>query len=66
MSVIYLLLSISVIVALIFFVAFISAVRKGQFDDAYTPAIRMLFEDELISNKKIKKEKSNQTDVTTT
>ena len=52
MSVIYILLSISLIVAVIFFIAFILAVRNGQFDDSYTPSIRMLFEDEL------KKEKS--------
>ena len=27
--------------------AFIRAVRSGQFDDDYTPSVRMLFEDEL-------------------
>ena len=48
MSVIYVLLSISIIVAIIFFVAFIYAVRKGQYDDSYTPSVRMLFEDELV------------------
>jgi cbb3-type cytochrome oxidase maturation protein len=50
MSVIYILLSISVIVAIIFFIAFIIAVKKGQYDDSYTPSIRMLFEDELIKD----------------
>lgn len=48
MSVIYMLLAISVLVALVFFAAFIFSVRSGQFDDAYTPSVRMLFEDELI------------------
>lgn len=48
MSVIYILLSISVLVAIVFFVAFIVAVKRGQYDDSYTPSIRMLFEDELI------------------
>ncbi|MGI9550371.1 MAG: cbb3-type cytochrome oxidase assembly protein CcoS [Aurantibacter sp.] len=48
MSVIYVLLAISIVVALIFFAAFIVAVRKGQYDDAYTPSVRMLFEDELV------------------
>ena len=48
MSVIYMLLAISILVALIFFVAFIFSVRKGQFDDSYTPSVRMLFEDELL------------------
>lgn len=48
MSIIYVLLAISLVVALIFFAAFIVAVRKGQFDDTYTPSVRMLFEDELV------------------
>lgn len=47
MSVIYLLISISIIVAVAFLYAFIRAVRSGQFDDDYTPSVRMLFDDEL-------------------
>jgi len=50
MSVIYMLLAISVAVALLFFVIFILSVRKGQFDDSYTPSVRMLFEDELVKD----------------
>ena len=65
MSVIYLLLSISVTVAIGFFIAFIIAVRKGQFDDSYTPSVRMLFEDELITTTTDKKTttNTNQTDI---
>ncbi|WNH07914.1 cbb3-type cytochrome oxidase assembly protein CcoS [Thalassobellus suaedae] len=48
MSVIYVLLTISIIVAVGFFIAFIMAVKKGQYDDSYTPSVRMLFEDELV------------------
>jgi cbb3-type cytochrome oxidase maturation protein len=48
MSVIYVLLAISIIVAVGFFIAFIIAVKKGQYDDSYTPSVRMLFEDELV------------------
>ena len=48
MSVIYVLLTISVTVALFFFIAFIVSVRSGQYDDSYTPSVRMLFEDELV------------------
>lgn len=47
MSVIYLLISISIIVAVCFFIAFIKAVKSGQYDDDYTPSVRMLFDDEL-------------------
>lgn len=50
MSVIYLLLAISVIVAISFFVAFIVSVRSGQYDDSYTPSVRMLFEDEIVKD----------------
>lgn len=49
MSVIYMLLAISILVALIFFVAFVISVRKGQYDDSYTPSVRMLFDDEVRS-----------------
>ena len=48
MSVIYILLTISIVVAIIFFIAFIMAVKNGQYDDSYTPSVRMLFEDELV------------------
>jgi cbb3-type cytochrome oxidase maturation protein len=47
MSVIYLLISISIVVAVAFLFAFIKAVKSGQYDDDYTPSVRMLFDDEL-------------------
>ncbi len=51
MSVIYLLLTLSILVAIVFFIAFIYSIKKGQYDDSYTPAIRMLFDDELVKEK---------------
>jgi cbb3-type cytochrome oxidase maturation protein len=47
MEIIYILITVSLIVALIFLSAFLWSVRSGQFDDDYTPSIRMLFDDEL-------------------
>ena len=58
MNIIYVLLSISVVVAVVFFIAFIISVKRGQYDDTYTPSVRMLFEDEIIDSK----EKSKITD----
>lgn len=58
MSVIYLLISISIVVALAFLYIFIRAVRSGQFDDDYTPSVRMLFEDELKNKPTVKKIKT--------
>ncbi|WP_338645400.1 cbb3-type cytochrome oxidase assembly protein CcoS [Flavobacterium sp. KS-LB2] len=62
MSVIYLLITISIIVAIGFFIAFIRAVKTGQYDDDYTPSVRMLFDDELIQSK-AKKTKSKDTSI---
>ncbi|CAM1350079.1 cbb3-type cytochrome oxidase assembly protein CcoS [Tenacibaculum crassostreae] len=53
MSVIYLLLTLSILVAIIFFIAFIVSVKKGQYDDSYTPSVRMLFDDELVKEDNI-------------
>ena len=47
MSVIYILITVSICVAVFFLIAFIKAVKSGQYDDDYTPSVRMLFDDEL-------------------
>ena len=51
MGVIYILITVSIIIAIIFFAAFIVAVRSGQYDDAVTPSIRMLFENKSTQKK---------------
>jgi len=45
MSVIYVVLPLALVIAAGMVWAFVRSVRKGQFDDLDTPAIRMLFED---------------------
>ena len=60
MSVIYILLAISIVVAIIFFIAFVFAVKSGQYDDSYTPSVRMLFEDEIVKEKSSKPSKSKK------
>lgn len=47
MSVIFILIAASLFIAIAFLVAFIWSVKTGQFDDDYTPSIRMLFDDKL-------------------
>ena len=49
---IVLLIGISLIVALGFLIAFIIAVKKGQYKDTHTPAIRVLFDNETEEEKK--------------
>ncbi|WP_149276566.1 cbb3-type cytochrome oxidase assembly protein CcoS [Pareuzebyella sediminis] len=63
MSVIYVLLTISIVVAVIFFAAFIISVRSGQYDDSYTPSVRMLFEDELVKSKKTSSTQSDSNQI---
>jgi cbb3-type cytochrome oxidase maturation protein len=45
MEVIFLLIALSLVVAVGFLAAFLWAVKSGQYDDAYTPSVRMLFDD---------------------
>ncbi|MES2774806.1 MAG: cbb3-type cytochrome oxidase assembly protein CcoS [Bacteroidota bacterium] len=46
MSVILLLIIASILVASGFLTAFLWSVKDGQYDDNYSPAVRILFEDE--------------------
>jgi cbb3-type cytochrome oxidase maturation protein len=45
MAVIAMLIGFSFIVAVGFLIAFIWSVRSGQYDDKYTPSVRILFEE---------------------
>ncbi len=46
MLVMLFLIMLSLILALVFLLAFFWAVRSGQFDDDYTPSVRILLDDE--------------------
>ncbi len=52
MNVIIVLISISIIVAGGFLAAFLWAVRSGQYDDTYSPSVRMLFDEKKKKTKK--------------
>jgi cbb3-type cytochrome oxidase maturation protein len=45
MSALYVLIGCSIPIAIGFLIAFLMAARKGQFDDDYTPSIRILLDD---------------------
>lgn len=44
---IYILIGFSILLALIFLLAFFWASKSGQNDDLYTPGVRILFDDEI-------------------
>jgi cbb3-type cytochrome oxidase maturation protein len=54
MLIIILLISVSLTIAIGFLIAFIWSIKSGQYDDAYGPSVRMLFEDK----KKVRDEPS--------
>lgn len=50
MQIILFLIIISLLVAGGFLLSFFWAVKNGQYDDDYTPSIRLLIDDDMISN----------------
>ncbi|TCV07281.1 cbb3-type cytochrome oxidase maturation protein [Sphingobacterium alimentarium] len=47
MNIIFLLIGFSVLIALIFLGAFFWANKTKQYEDTYTPSVRILFDDEV-------------------
>jgi cbb3-type cytochrome oxidase maturation protein len=47
MSALYFLIGCSILIAVVFLIAFFWANKTGQHEDTYTPAIRILWEDTL-------------------
>lgn len=45
MSAMYLLIFFSLLIATGFVLAFVWAIKSGQYDDKYTPSVRILFDD---------------------
>jgi cbb3-type cytochrome oxidase maturation protein len=46
MNVIFILIAVSLLVAIGFLISFIWSIRAGQYEDEYTPSVRILFDDE--------------------
>jgi cbb3-type cytochrome oxidase maturation protein len=58
MNIVFLLIGVSFVIAIIFLLLFFKSVKSGQYDDTYTPSVRMLFDDELVED--INQNKNNQ------
>ncbi len=59
MNIIFLLIGVSLVMALGFLAAFIWTVKSGQMEDDYTPSVRMLFDDAIIKKKEAEIKKEN-------
>ncbi len=55
MSVIVVLIGASLLVATGFLIAYLWAVKNGQYDDKYTPSVRILFDEEKKAEDRNKK-----------
>lgn len=61
MKIIVLLIVISLTVALGFLFAFFWAVKDGQYDDDYTPSMRILVEEDMVEGEQDEKINQNKT-----
>jgi len=50
LSVIFVLIAISMVVAGGFLIGFLWAVKKGQYEDTYSPSVRILFDDQELKD----------------
>jgi cbb3-type cytochrome oxidase maturation protein len=48
MSVVFVLVFVAIVMAGAFLVSFIWAVKSGQYEDTYTPSVRILFDDPVL------------------
>ena len=55
MDVMFILIGASITVAMTFLAAFIWAVKSGQYEDRYTPSVRILFEENIPNESENKK-----------
>jgi cbb3-type cytochrome oxidase maturation protein len=62
MGIIVLLISISLLIAVGFLISFLWNMKSGQYEDTYSPSIRMLFDDKIVN--KDKNEKHSTSDST--
>jgi cbb3-type cytochrome oxidase maturation protein len=63
MSVIFILVFVAIAIALAFLIAFIWAVKSGQYEDTYTPSVRILFDDFLSVKGETGKVKENKNEI---
>jgi len=60
MNIMFLLIGVSMLAALLFLILYVWAVKTGQFEDMYTPSVRILFDDEAVLVDKMEKESTKK------
>jgi cbb3-type cytochrome oxidase maturation protein len=60
MSVIFILIIASLTIAIGFLIAFLWSVKTNQYDDDYTPSVRILFDNEISSTQSTNSKEKNK------
>ncbi|MFN8116406.1 MAG: cbb3-type cytochrome oxidase assembly protein CcoS [Bacteroidia bacterium] len=60
MSAIFIMIGASLLLAIGFLIAFIWSVKSNQYEDDYTPSVRMLFDNTTIQENKQETNKTNK------
>lgn len=60
MDILYLMIICSVSLGLVFLIVFIVNVKKGQFEDDESPAVRMLLDDEVVKEEQIEEKEKKR------
>lgn len=63
MSVIILLIGFSLLVATVFLFAFLWAVKNDQYEDRYTPSVRILFDNDKQNKNETESKKNNKKNI---
>jgi len=61
LNALFILIGISILVAGSFLAAFLWSVKNGQYDDDFTPSVRMLFDDKIKTENNSTSKKITQT-----
>ncbi|MGQ1785914.1 MULTISPECIES: cbb3-type cytochrome oxidase assembly protein CcoS [unclassified Saccharicrinis] len=60
MNILYLLVGVSLLAALFFLALFIWAVKSGQYEDMFSPSVRILFDDEENTKNEAEEDEENE------
>jgi cbb3-type cytochrome oxidase maturation protein len=63
MEIMFMLIAISLIVAIVFLCFFLFGIKSGQFEDMHTPSVRILFENNLKTEKHLENGESGNDEI---
>ncbi len=59
MIALYLTIFISLLLAIVFLIFFFHSVKSGQYEDAYSPSVRMLYDDDMEADSEVREKEEH-------